>query len=101
MAQSTLAEKPASRIRSERLEARISREQKALLQRAADLQGRTLTDFVIANLQEAAARVIEESQVIRLSADDSRVFARALLNPRSPSRTLRAAARRYLKRTAD
>jgi uncharacterized protein (DUF1778 family) len=79
------------------LEARISREQKALLQRAADLQGRTLTDFVVTNLQEAAVRTIEETQIIRLSANDSRVFAEALLNPRSPNQKLRVAARRYMK----
>lgn len=97
MARSTLRQKRASRARAERLEARISREQKALLQRAADLQGRTLTDFVVTNLQEAAVRTIEETQIIRLSANDSRVFAEALLNPRSPNQKLRVAARRYMK----
>lgn len=97
MARSTLRRKPASRTRAERLEARISRDQKNLFQRAAELQGRTLTDFVVTNLHEAAVRTIEETQIIRLSADDSRVFAEALLNPRSPNRKLRAAARRYMK----
>jgi Protein of unknown function (DUF1778) len=33
--------------KSERLEARLSREQKELLQWAADLEGRSLTDFVV------------------------------------------------------
>jgi uncharacterized protein (DUF1778 family) len=45
-------------VRDERLEARVSRDQKALFQRA-ELQGRTLTGFVIASVHGAAVRVIE------------------------------------------
>lgn len=37
-----------------RLEARITPEVHALLKRAAELQGRTLTDFVVSAAQEAA-----------------------------------------------
>lgn len=82
--------------RKERLEARISADQKSLFQRAAELQGRTLTDFVIASVHDAAMRTLDEMQTIRLSADESRAFAEAVLNPRLPSPRLRAAARRYL-----
>ncbi len=89
------------KTRDERLEARISRDQKALFQRAAELQGRTLTDFVIASVHDAAVRVIEETPTIRLSAEDSRAFADALLNPREPSASLKAAAERYLKRVGS
>ena len=83
--------------RDERLEARISRDQKALFRRAAELQGRSLTDFVIASAQDAAVRTIEEMQTIRLNAEESRVFVEALLNPREPNARLKAAADRYLK----
>jgi uncharacterized protein (DUF1778 family) len=81
----------------ERLEARISKEQKALFKRAAELQGRTLSDFMIASAYDAAIRVIEEMEVIRLSAADSHAFAEALLNPRQPPPELREAAQRYRK----
>jgi uncharacterized protein (DUF1778 family) len=90
-------QKPRLRARPDRLEARISRDQKLLFQRAAQLQGRTLTDFVISSAHEAAVRTVEEMQIIRLSATDSRAFAEALLNPRKPNERLRAAARRYLQ----
>jgi uncharacterized protein (DUF1778 family) len=83
--------------RDERLEARISRDQKALFQRAAEMQGRTLTDFVIASVNDAAVRVIEEARTIRLSVKESRAFAEAVLNPREPNARLDAAAQRYLK----
>lgn len=82
----------------ERLEARISRGQKSLFQRAADIQGRTLTDFVLQSAHEAAMRTIEQSSVIRLNAEDSRALADALLKPRKPSAKLRTAAQRYLDR---
>jgi uncharacterized protein (DUF1778 family) len=78
------------------LEARISAEQKALFRRAAELQGRTLTDFVVSSAQEAAIRTIEDFRTVRLNAAESRAFAEALLNPREPTERLRAAARRYL-----
>src|ERR1700749_1142522 len=87
------------KARDERLEARVSRDQKALFQRAAELQGRTLTDFVIASVHDAAVRVIEETQTILRGAADSRAFAEALLHPREPNARLKAAAQRYLKLT--
>lgn len=98
MARSSSHRKAAPRARAERLEARVSPDQKELFQRAADLQGRTLTDFVISSAHEAAVRTIEEMQIVRLCAKDSRVFAEALLNPRAPNEKLRAAARRYMER---
>lgn len=79
----------------ERLEARISREQKKLFQRAADLQGRSLTDFVIGSAQEAAVRTVREMQVIRLSLQDSIAFAEALANPPAPNAAMRRAFRRH------
>lgn len=39
----------------------------AVLKRAAEIEGRTLTDFVVAAAHEAAKRTIEDNEVIRLS----------------------------------
>ena len=78
-----------------RLEARISTELHAMLKRAAEIQGRTLTDFVVSAVQEAAQRAIEQGEVVRLSLADSDRFAQALLSPPDPSPALeRAFARR-------
>jgi uncharacterized protein (DUF1778 family) len=79
----------------ERLEARISKEQKELFQRAAELQGRTLTDFVISSVLDAAKRAIQEHEMMTLSVRDREVFVEALLNPPDPSNKLQAAAQRY------
>jgi len=96
MARRASATKDPSRTRGERLEARISADQKNLFLRAAELQGRTLTDFVIASVHEAAVRTIDEMQTIRLTEQESRAFAEAVVNPREPSPRLKAAARRYI-----
>ncbi|MGF1602999.1 MAG: DUF1778 domain-containing protein [Thermosynechococcaceae cyanobacterium] len=80
-----------------RLEARVSPETKALLQKAADLEGRTLTDFVVACIQAEAYRVIEQHQSLKLSIEDSEAFVDTLLNPPQPNDALRAAALRYQK----
>ncbi len=78
-----------------RLEARISTELHAMLKRAAEIQGRSLTDFVVSAVQEAAQRAIEQGEVVRLSLADSERFAQALLSPPDPSPALeRAFARR-------
>lgn len=79
----------------ERLEARISKEQKELFQRAADIQGRTLTDFVISSVLKAATEVIQENEMMILSRQDQEVFVAALLNPPAPSTKLKTAAQRY------
>ena len=84
--------------RLERLEARITSRQKALLKRAAELRGRSLTDFVVSAAEEEAERVLRSEYLITLGAEESAAFAAALLSPPDPNQTLRAAAKRYLRR---
>src|ERR1700688_2151509 len=78
-----------------RFDARLNEEQKVLLQKAADLQGRTMTDFVLHSAETAAERTIEERAMLILSARETEVFVDAILNPREPGSVLRAAARHY------
>lgn len=95
---STATEKSKVRTKGskiERLEARISKEQKELFQRAADIQGRSLTDFVISSVLDAAKRAIQEHEMMALSVRDREVFVEALLSPSEPSDKLRTAAQRY------
>ena len=89
------SEGPGAKAKRERLEARLTQEQKRVLMRAAALQGRSLTDFVVSSAQEAALRVIEVHESIRLGERDRRAFVDALLNPRAPGKRLRTAARRF------
>ena len=78
-----------------RLEARISADLHSMLKRAAELQGRTVTDFVVSAVQEAAQQAIERAEVVRLSLADQECFAQALMSPPKPAPALeRAFARR-------
>lgn len=82
-------------VSTARLEARISTDLHAMLKRAADIQGRTMTDFVVAAVQQAAKQAIEQAEVIRLTMADQKNFANALLAPPKPTPALkRAFARR-------
>lgn len=85
--------------RAARLEARISVKQKAVLQRAAALSGRTLSEFVVASAQDAASRVIQEHETIRLSRVEQIAFVSALLKPPAANARLRQAAAAYRKQT--
>lgn len=85
------------RLESERFEARLSAENKNLLKYAADLVGRSLTDFVVNSAYEAAARVIKEREQISLSLKDRDVLIQSLLNPPAPSDVLLNAAKKYNK----
>lgn len=82
-------------ISTARLEARISTDLHAMLKRAAEIEGRTMTDFVVAAVQTAAQQAIEKAEIIRLSMNDQACFAQALLAPAEPTPALkRAFARR-------
>jgi uncharacterized protein (DUF1778 family) len=81
--------------KSARLEARITPDLQSLLKRAAELEGRRVTDFVVTAVHEAAERRIEQAQIIRLSVDDQRAFVEAILNPPEPTPALRRAFQRH------
>jgi uncharacterized protein (DUF1778 family) len=83
--------------RKERLEARLTTEQKRHIEQAAQIRGTSVSDFVILSADEAAIRTIREQEVLILNERARHVFAEALLNPPTPGRKLLAAARRYRK----
>jgi uncharacterized protein (DUF1778 family) len=85
--------KPKSRVY--RFDARLDEGQKKLIQRAADLEGRTMTDFVLHSAEVAAERTIQERVMVNLSARETEAFVNAILNPPEPGPVLRAAAQMY------
>jgi uncharacterized protein (DUF1778 family) len=89
-----VAEQKTARNAS-RLEARVSRENKALFQRAATLQGCSLTEFVVQSAVEVATRTVLDHEVIDLSRRDRIAFVEALLNAPAPNTRLQKAAERH------
>jgi uncharacterized protein (DUF1778 family) len=85
--------------KSYRFDARLNEEQKLLIQRAADLEGRTMTDFVLHSAKTAAEQTIERRAMLILTARESEAFAKAILSPAEPGPALRKAAREYRRKT--
>ena len=83
-----------------RLDARITPELQALHNRAAELEGRSVSDFVVTAAQDAAERRIELSQVLRLSLEDQRAFVEAIQRP-EPTPALRRAFQRHRELIED
>jgi uncharacterized protein (DUF1778 family) len=81
--------------RNARLEARVSSDQKDFFQRAATLTGRTLSELVIDSTQEAARKIVQEHEVIRLSREEQVAFVSALLAPSEPGARLQKAVQSY------
>lgn len=84
--------------KKERLEARLTSEQKQRIEHAARIKGTSVSDFVILSAAEAAVRTIREHEVLTLNERAREVFVQALLKPPAPGPRLRAAARRYRQR---
>ena len=62
-----------------RIDARIPLSVRETIDRAAAMQGRTRTDFLIEAALEKAEKVITEQTVIRLAMQDQEMLAKALL----------------------
>ena len=84
-----------SAARTARLETRVTAGQKALIERAAAYQGRSVSDFVVSTLASAAQAVIQDHEVVRIDSEESRAFVELLLNPPEPNTALQAAARKW------
>jgi uncharacterized protein (DUF1778 family) len=84
-----------SQAKSARLEARITEEQKSLIERAAAYSGRSVSDFVVSTVQEAAKNLVLEHELLQLNATQSRAFVETLLQPPQPNKALRQAASEY------
>ena len=88
-------------IRSARIEARISPEMLTVVKRAAEIQGRSVSDFVVAAAQEAAQRTIEETTIVRLSVEDQRLMMDAIQNPPDPNDALHKAFEDHKRLVAE
>ncbi|WP_338073098.1 DUF1778 domain-containing protein [Halochromatium salexigens] len=79
-------------IRSKRIEARIKPDTLAIVQRAAEMQGSSVSEFMVEAAEGAARKVLDDRYRIKLSVDDQRRFVELLLDPPEPSEALRRAA---------
>jgi uncharacterized protein (DUF1778 family) len=86
--------------REDRLGFRLDRQTKVLIERAAQLEGRKITEFCVTALAETARRTIEQHETLVLSDRDRKVFFDALMTPPPVNERLErafAAARRRVR----
>jgi uncharacterized protein (DUF1778 family) len=81
--------------KQERLEARVTPDQKRLIERAAELRGTSVTTFVVDSAQEAATKTISEFAMLDLQAEARELFVNVVLKAPAPNEAARMAARRY------
>jgi uncharacterized protein (DUF1778 family) len=84
--------------RVERLGFRLDGETKDLIERAAHLERRKLTDFCLTAVTDAARRTIAEHETLMLSERDRKAFFDALVNPPKPSERLVRALAEHRRR---
>jgi uncharacterized protein (DUF1778 family) len=76
------------RTESARINLRTSPEAKALIERAANIMGSTVSSFMLQNAYEAALRLVAQQDVVTLSDRDRDAFLNALENPPEPTQAL-------------
>jgi uncharacterized protein (DUF1778 family) len=89
------------RTRGERLGFRVHGGTKVLVERAAALERRSLTDFCLMALTEAAQQTITRHESLVLSERDRAVFFDALVRAPKPNARLRRAFRRAEERVVS
>lgn len=80
-----------------RIEARIPIEIQQMIKQAANLEGRTLTDFMIKALSEAAKQTIEENQMVKLSMADQQRFVEIMRSSNQPTVAMHEAMKLHEK----
>jgi len=88
-----LTKQNEKRTRGMRLGFRVHAGTKVLVERAAALERRSLTDFCLMALTEAAHQTITRHESLSLSERDRAVFFDALVHPTKPNARLRRAFR--------
>lgn len=69
------------KIRDERLNIRVTRERKALIAKAAEIEHKNISDFVLENAVSAAEAIVADNANLRLSDKQWRKFIEALDAP--------------------
>lgn len=78
-------------MKTARLEARLTEDQKNLVAHAAGCQGVSQTDFVLSAVLDEARRVVRDQNMVELTIEQSRKVAAALIDPPEPNAALRKA----------
>lgn len=86
---------------NDRIDVRISTEQKELIKYASELRGfKSVSEFVVYCINAEATRIITDNNVMLQSLEDKKIFLDAILNPPAPNDNLKRAQLRYNEKIA-
>lgn len=97
----TSTRKTDPRRRAERLGFRVDAQTKALIERAARLERRKMTDYCMSALTDAARRTIETHETLTLTDRDRATFFAALIDPPPENDRLKRAFAELDRRTGS
>jgi uncharacterized protein (DUF1778 family) len=78
-----------------RVEARLSPDTHSLVKRAAEIQGRSVSAFIVAAAQDAAQKAVADATLIHLSREAQEHVVAMLRNPPAPTPSLARAIARH------
>lgn len=71
----------AKPVKTTRFEARLTPYARKIIRRAAEIQGRSMSDFVVVAAEQAAEKAIHDRQIIEVALEHQEAFFKAMLNP--------------------
>ena len=87
-----------STLSKDRIDVRISKEQKEFVRYASELRGfKNLSEFVVYCINSEANKIVKENNLIVKTIEDKKIFLNAILNPPSPNEKLKRAQLNYQK----
>lgn len=87
--------------KSARIEARVTPELKEMIELAASYSDRSVSDFILHNMELVARKVVEEHDRIVLNQEQSLQLAEHLLAPPEPNDYLKSTMAEYRKRAVS
>jgi uncharacterized protein (DUF1778 family) len=84
-----------SKTKIDRIDLRVSSDQKELLEKAASLKGLSLSAYLLSHGLEAAKIELEAHQKLVLSDRDRDLFLSLIVNPPKPNQDLKNAMRNF------
>ena len=88
----------ADTVRSERINLRLSETAKRRIERAASVEGKTVSAFIVSSALENAEKTVRRHETIALAREDAMRFLDALSDPPPPNDRLRAALEEHARR---
>ncbi len=80
--------------KEERIELRVNLEQKSIIEKAASINGLSVSSYMLSQALKSARTDIENSEIIKLTNKDRDLFLKSIENKIMPNKALKNALKR-------